>query len=512
MEETAATGSLRLAGWSRLAERPHDKRAVMWPGLPRYQRMTAREPNRWVVAAAAVILQLTLGTVHAWSVFRMPLSEATGWTNEQITLAYSLAILLLGCSAPIGGLALARLGPRRVGLVAAALYGLGTLLAGFAAGNLWLLYLGYGVVGGVGLGLGFVVPVTVVLQWFPDHRGLLGGVAVAGFGAGALIVGPLATWLMAGLGVFPALATLGPAYLLLAAPAAWFLRQPPTDFGPAGSPVPTPAAQPPAPRAYSAREALGTWQYRALWALLFLNVSAGSALLSQAAAMAQELVGASALAGGAVVAMLSMANAVGRLLWTGLSDLVGRRAVFLAMFLLQTLALPLLPHVHTLVAFTLLGMLVLLCYGGGFGTLAAFAADYFGSQHVGMIFGLLMTACGCGGVAGPLLLASVRQLTGSYGPALTLLVAAMLVGAAVALVLRPPVAVRPSPMEQSQGAASMTDAVGISGLVRLQPALLQTDDLRRAAQLPAKKSLVASANFARRIRCGSWSSPQRTTV
>jgi len=158
--------------------------------------------------------------------------------------------------------------------------------------------------------------------------------------------------------------------------------------------------------------------------------------------MAQELVGSSALVAGAVVAVLSVANAVGRLLWTGLSDLVGRRAVFLAMFLLQALALPLLAHVHTVAAFALLGMLVLLCYGGGFGTLAAFAADYFGSQHVGMIFGLLMTACGCGGVAGPLLLASVRELTGSYAPALTMLVCAMLVGAAVALILRPPATVR----------------------------------------------------------------------
>ena len=406
--------------------------------------MTAPERNRWIVAAAAVVLQLTLGTVHAWSVFRIPLAQETGWTNQQITLAYSLAILLLGCGAPVGGLAVARLGPRAVGLLAAALYGLGTLLAGAAAGQLWLLYLGYGVIGGAGLGLGFVVPVTVVLQWFPDRRGLLGGVAVAGFGAGALIVGPLATWLVAGLGVFPALALLGPAYLLLAAPAAWLLRQPPADFCPTGWRPPVTAARPARPWSHGAREALATWQYSALWVLLFLNVLAGSALLSQAAAMVQELVGADARAAGAVVALLSVANAVGRLLWTGLSDLVGRRAVFLAMFLLQTLALLLLPGAHTLGAFALLGMLVLLCYGGGFGTLAAVAADYFGSRHVGVIYGMLLTACGCGGVAGPLLLASIRERSGGYGPALAVLVGAMLVGAAVVLILRPPGAARPS--------------------------------------------------------------------
>lgn len=425
--------------------------------------MTRGAPRRWVVAAAAVVLQLILGTVHAWSVFRTPLSQTTGWTNQQITLAYSLTILLLGCGAPLGGLALARLGPQRVGLLAAALYGLGTLLAGLAAGQLWLLYLGYGVIGGVGLGLGFIVPVTVVLQWFPDRRGLLGGVAVAGFGAGALIVGPLATWLIAGLGVFPTLALLGLAYLVLAAGAASFLREAPAEFRPAGWEPSTGAAGSAAPRVYRAREALATWQFSALWALLFLNVSAGSALLSQAAAMTEEMVGADVLIGGAVVALLSLANAVGRLLWTGLSDLVGRRSVFVAMFLVQTVALSLLPGARAFASFTLLGMLVLLCYGGGFGTLAAFAADYFGSRHVGVIYGLLMTACGCGGVAGPLLMAFGRELSGGYGPALIVLVGAMLVGAAIALILRPPAVVSPSSTEQTQAVAVPKPSTPVRG-------------------------------------------------
>jgi MFS transporter, OFA family, oxalate/formate antiporter len=395
-------------------------------------------PNRWLVAAAAVVLQLVLGTVHAWSVFRAPLGEATGWTTPEITLAYSLAILLLGGTAPLGGLLLARLGPRRVGLLAAGLYGGGTTLAGLAADRLWLLYAGYGLVGGLGLGLGFVVGTTVVLHWFPDRRGLMGGVAVAGFGAGALVVGPLATRLVDGLGVFGTLTVLGPAYLALAAGAALLLRPPPADYVPPDWRPPSGAVADRARRHYRAHEALATWQWYGLWVLLFVNVAAGSALLSQAAPMSQELAEVDALVGAAVVGAFSVANALGRLLWTGLSDLVGRRQVFLAMFGVQVLALPLLPGATTLVWFGVLGMLVVLCYGGGFGTLAAFAADYFGARHVGLIYGLLLTACGCGGLVGPLLIATVRERTGSYAPALGVLVAALLLGAAVALVLRPP--------------------------------------------------------------------------
>jgi OFA family oxalate/formate antiporter-like MFS transporter len=203
-----------------------------------------------------------------------------------------------------------------------------------------------------------------------------------------------------------------------------------------------PAARPGScapPGDYGAQGALATWQWYALWSLLFLNVSDGSALLSQAAAMAQEMAGGDALRGAAVVSLFSTANAIGRLLWTGLSDVIGCRGVFLSMFVLQMLALLLLSGTATLVRFGLLGMLVVMCYGGGFGALAVLAADLLGARHVGPIYGLLLTACGCGGVAGPLLIASVRQLTGAYESAFVVLAAGMLVGIAVVVRLHPPI-------------------------------------------------------------------------
>ena len=257
--------------------------------------------SRWTVAVAAVLLQLVLGTVHAWSIFRQPLCDATGWSTSQITLAYTLAILLLGCSAPLGGLALGRFGPRRVGCIAGLLYGIGTLVAGLAGGQLLLLYLGYSFIGGIGLGLGFVVPVATVVRWFPDKRGRLSGIAVAGFGAGALVAAPVATWLIARIGISATLTLLGLVYLVVAVGAAWFLRQAPENFRPAGWQESESASALNTRIQFSARDALGTWQWHALWTLLFLNVSAGSAILSQAATMAQVVAGADTLGAAALV-------------------------------------------------------------------------------------------------------------------------------------------------------------------------------------------------------------------
>ena len=389
----------------------------------------------WHIAIAAVAIQASLGTVHAWSVFRTPLVDATGWTIPQVTLAYTLAMLTLGCSCPLGGVALARFGPRRTVLIASGLYGLGTAIAGFAADRLWLLYVGYGLIGGVGLGVGFVVPVTVVLEWFPERRGVLSGLAVAGFGAGALVAAPIAVWLLSLFDVFQTLQVLGPAYLLVAAVASRYLRSPGIEHC---TPAPPRAGGIAVRRTFSAREALNTWQWYALWSILFLNVAAGSALLSQAAAMIQEIAHVGPVLGAVFVGGLAVANATGRLLWTGLSDSFGSRAVFVAMFLLQTPALMLIPATTFLAAFVVLAMLVLLCYGGGFGTTATFTAEYFGSASFGLTFGLLMTAFGVGGVAGPLLIAAMREATGSYSAALALLAIGTQTGAAIALFLRPP--------------------------------------------------------------------------
>src|SRR5437667_1526373 len=195
--------------------------------------MSTTTPNRWIIAVAGVLMQIALGAVYAWSVFRIPLSRDYGWTVSQVTRAFELAILVLGFAAFLGGLWMKRSGPRPVALLAAVLYGLGTVLAGVSH-NLAMLYLTYGVVGGAGLGLGYIVPVATLIRWFPDKRGMITGIAVAGFGAGALITAPIAERLIEAIGVSSTFVVLGIAYFAILTLAATVMRNPPEGYAPSG--------------------------------------------------------------------------------------------------------------------------------------------------------------------------------------------------------------------------------------------------------------------------------------
>src|SRR5476649_1098275 len=190
--------------------------------------------NRWAIAAAGVVMQVALGAVYAWSVFRIPLTRAFGWTISEVTLTFTIAIFVLGLAAFGGGLWMRRVGPRTVALTAGALYGAGVGLASLAGGRLWWLYCSYGLIAGVGLGLGYIVPVATLVKWFPDKRGLITGLAVAGFGAGALITAPIATNLIASVGVLQTFAILGAAYFVAVTGGALFMRNPPDGYQPAG--------------------------------------------------------------------------------------------------------------------------------------------------------------------------------------------------------------------------------------------------------------------------------------
>ena len=399
-----------------------------------------RLQNRWVIAAAGVVMQVALGAVYAWSVFRIPLTRAFGWTISEVTLTFTIAIFVLGLAAFGGGLWMRRTGPRTVALTAGVLYGLGVFLASFAGGRLWWLYCSYGVIAGVGLGLGYIVPVATLVKWFPDRRGLITGLAVAGFGAGALITAPIATRLIAEVGVLRTFAILGVAYFVAVTGGALFMRNPPDGYRPAGW---TPTASQQRQRAaepHTLRDALRRWPWYGLWALLFLNTTAGIAVISQAAPMFQEITNVSAARAAGIVGVISIANGAGRLLWAWLSDLAGRRAIFLVMFLLQAAVFWLMPSAHGLTLFAALTIVVLLCYGGGFGTMPAFAADYFGAEHVGSIYGLMLTAWGVAGILGPTLMAALRERSGGYDQGLRLIAGLMLVSAIIPLLVRPPVA------------------------------------------------------------------------
>ena len=396
-----------------------------------------RTSNRWVIAIAGVFLQIALGAVYAWSVFRVPLSKQFGWSISEVTLTFTISIFVLGFAAFFGGLWLNRKGPRIVALTGGALYGLGVFLASFSHSLSWL-YLSYGVIGGVGLGLGYIVPVAVLVKWFPDRRGLITGIAVGGFGAGALITAPVATRLIQSVGVLSTFAYLGVAYLIVTIISGSFMQNPPDGWKPEGwSPTASQTSQR-AGHDFVLSEALKTWQWYALWLLLFLNTCAGISVISQEAPIFQELTGASAIVAAGMVGLASIGNAVGRVFWAWVSDLITRRATFAVMFILQVLLFWFLPSIATVSLMTIVTFVVLMCYGGGFGTMPAFAADYFGPKNVGPIYGLMLTAWSFASAVGPLFIAHMRETVGSYGGALHVIAGVMAVSTLLPILVRPP--------------------------------------------------------------------------
>ncbi|GAC1354335.1 MAG: OFA family MFS transporter [Ktedonobacteraceae bacterium] len=403
-------------------------------------------PNRWVIAIAAFVTQLALGSVYAWSVFLKPVAalyyntSALHVTKSQqaaTNLTFSIVLLALGVTAAFGGYFQSRFGPRVVATAGGILYGLGIILAGLttSAHSLFLLYLTFGVLGGIGIGLGYIVPLAMLIRWFPDRRGFITGLAVAGFGLGALLIAQTAPPLLmpTSLGVASTFIYLGIAYLIVIVIAAQFFRRAPDNYAPAGW---TPSAVQQATqtaRNYTLSEALRDPKWYVLWFILALNVTAGAALISVASPLAQKFTGVNALTAALIVSIISIFNGAGRLFWAWLSDAIGRPFTFLAIFLVQVVAFLALAQIG-LGGFGLLlipSAIIALCYGGGFGTMPAFAADFFGAKNSGTIYGAMLTAWSAGGIVGPILISNLE-----YHTALYIIVVILLVSAALPLVAR----------------------------------------------------------------------------
>jgi OFA family oxalate/formate antiporter-like MFS transporter len=397
-----------------------------------------RVANRWGIALAGIFMQLALGAVYAWSVFRIPLSKQFGWTISQVTLTFTICILVVGFAAFFGGLWLNKKGPRIVALTGGVLYGLGVFLASYSANKLWWLYMSYGFIGGIGLGFAYIVPLAVLVKWFPDKRGLITGIAVGGFGAGALVTAPVATRLIASVGVLQTFAYLGIAYLIVTVASGAFMQNPPDGWKPEGW---APSATQISSRAandYKLGDAVMTWQYWALWLLLFLNVTAGISLISQESPIFQEFAKVTAAIAAGMVGVVAIGNAVGRVFWAWVSDAITRKITFFVMFLIQMALFWLLPSIADKATLTVVSFVILMCYGGGFATMPAFTADYFGAKNVGPIYGLMLTAWGFSSACGPLIVAHLRQTSGSYLSSLHLIAAVMAVSALLPLFVRPP--------------------------------------------------------------------------
>lgn len=379
---------------------------------------TSKLPNRWLIAIASIIMQICLGTVYGWSVFTKPLEAAHGWNRTEVTLAFTFAIGFLGLAAALGGALVDKKGPRLVAVIGGILFGFGTIFTGLAEqyGLLWLIYITYGVIGGIGLGFAYITPISVLVKWFPDKRGLITGLAVMGFGFGAFFMTVFSPKLISAIGISTTFYILGLIFLVLVTLSACLFINPPAGYKPEGwEPKPGAAGV----SGVKLTEALKMKQFWLFWVILFLNVSAGIALISQASPMVQENYKQTAAAAGILIGIFSIFNGLGRLFWSSISDYIGRRNVFLIFFASQAVIFLILPHIGSLAIFVILACYIYACYGGGFSTMPAFAADTFGAGYVGTIYGWILTAWSAAAIVGPIMYSKIRELTHGYSQALT---------------------------------------------------------------------------------------------
>jgi MFS family permease len=387
--------------------------------------------NRWLVPPAALAIHLSIGQAYALSVFKLPLTKVLGittsapgdWKQTQLAWIFTIAIVFLGLSAAIFGRWLEHAGPRKSGVVAACCWASGFFLSalGVRTHQIWLLYLGYGVLGGCGLGLGYITPVSTLIKWFPDRRGMATGMAIMGFGGGAMIASPLSQLLLdhykspTSVGVAETFVTMGAIYLVAMLSGAFLFRVPAPGWKPAGwEPPPISTRGLITRRHVHVDNAIKTPSFYLLWAVLFLNVTAGIGILEQASPMIQEMfkgvVKASAAAG--FVGLLSLFNMAGRFAWSSLSDRIGRKVTYGIFFTLGPILYVTLPYagkIGSVALFVAAAALILTMYGGGFATIPAYLSDLFGTQYVGAIHGRLLTAWSAAGVAGPVMVNYIRE-------------------------------------------------------------------------------------------------------
>lgn len=398
--------------------------------LDRQQTVAPPGFNRFLVPPAALAVHLSIGQAYAFSTFNLPLTKLIGltasapgdWNLKEVGWVFSIAIAFLGLSAALFGRWVERVGPRKSMFTAAMCFSGGFILAavGIHLHQLWLVYLGYGALGGCGLGIGYISPVSTLIQWFPDRPGMATGMAIMGFGGGALIAAPLSVILMnhfktaVSNGVLETFVTMGVIYFMFMMIGVYAIRVPPADWKPTGWTVPAKPEQLVTAANVAVDMAWRTPQFWLLWVVLCMNVTAGIGVLGQASPMIQEIfsgrVTPAAAAG--FVGLISLFNMAGRFFWASTSDYIGRRNTYMVFFVLGILlysAVPTLGHIGSIPLFVAAFCVILSMYGGGFATIPAYLRDMFGTYQVGAIHGRLLTAWSVAGVLGPMLVNYVRQ-------------------------------------------------------------------------------------------------------
>lgn len=392
--------------------------------------------NRWFIALAAIGLHISIGSVYAWSVLTRPIMADMGFTLSQTTWTFSLAILMLGLSAGFLGSFAEKIGPKKSGLLAMLFWVTGLLGTAYALSihNLTLLYLFYSIIGGIGLGIGYITPVSTLVKYFPNRPGFATGLAIMGFGFASLIAGPLMQFLVAQFGLVNNFIILGVIYLVIMGASSLYLKAPQqkhstrTTKDKSTMYVHT--------HGMLANDAMKTWQFGALWWVFFINITCGIGLLSLASPMAQEAIGMTPTAAASLVGIIGIFNGGGRIAWSTISDYLGRAKTYILFFIIEIVAFYLLAQTNSALTFQILILLIITCYGGGFSCMPAYLADLYGIRQLSTIHGRILTAWGLAGIAGPMLVSYFHEAGYGYTTALECFAALFVLNTIIAIVLK----------------------------------------------------------------------------
>ena len=392
--------------------------------------------NRWLIALAAIGLHISIGSVYAWSVLTRPIMTDMGFTMSQTTWTFSLAILMLGLSAGFLGSFAEKIGPKKSGLLSMLFWVAGLLGTAYALSihNLTLLYLFYGIVGGIGLGIGYITPVSTLVKYFPHRPGFAMGLAIMGFGFASLIAGPLMQYLVAQVGLVNNFIILGIIYLVVMGAASLYLKVPSNN-------QPTRTAKDKSTmyvhnHGMLANDAMKTWQFGALWWIFFVNITCGIGLLSLASPMAQEAIGMTPAAAASLVGIIGIFNGFSRIAWSTISDYFGRAQTYILFFIIQIIAFYVLAKTNNTLTFQILILLIITCYGGGFACMPAYLADLYGIRQLSTIHGRILTAWGLAGIVGPMLVSYFHEAGYGYSTALVCFALLFVLNTCIAIILK----------------------------------------------------------------------------
>ena len=392
--------------------------------------------NRWFIALAAIGLHISIGSVYAWSVLTRPIMADMGFTLSQATWTFSLAILMLGLSAGFLGSFAEKIGPKKSGLLAMLFWVTGLFGTAYALNihNLTLLYLFYGIIGGIGIGIGYITPVSTLVKYFPNRPGFATGLAIMGFGFASLIAGPLMQYLVAQVGLVDTFIILGVIYLVVMGASSLYLKAPQQKHP--TRPTKDKSTMYVHNHGMLANDAMKTWQFGALWWVFFINITCGIGLLSLASPMAQEAIGMTPAAAASLVGIIGIFNGGGRIAWSTISDYLGRAKTYILFFIIEIVAFYLLAQTNSALTFQILILLIITCYGGGFSCMPAYLADLYGIRQLSTIHGRILTAWGLAGIAGPMLVSYFHEAGYGYTTALECFAALFVLNTIIAIVLK----------------------------------------------------------------------------